>query len=146
MNIMKKSIIAPGLIASSMLYANTMTAHQENNDNNNQKIESNTTDFYKWSIETENGEFTGTCLTINDINKEIGILTNNAKILKKNIIPTSLTNENLKDKVYTWNVITKNGQASGISSSLEEAQKVVNSFGNTEIIKSNIAESITVSK
>lgn len=138
---MKKSIIGPGLIASSMLYASTVTTKPHTIESNTTE-ENNTTQVYKWKIETEIGVFSGACLTIDDVNKEIGILTNNARILKKNIIPLSLTNKSLEDKIYTWNVITKKGQASGISTSLEEAQRVINSFGAMEVLKSNIAESI----
>ncbi len=135
---MKKSIIATGIVASSMLHPNAMEAAIETSDI---KIEDKITQVYKWSIETELGTFTGTCLSMDGVNEEIALLTNNTKILKKNIIPMSLISENLGDKVYTWNVITHSGHASGVSVSLEEARRVIHSFGNTEIVKSNIVES-----
>ncbi|OYX22784.1 MAG: hypothetical protein B7Z06_11155 [Flavobacteriales bacterium 32-35-8] len=140
---MKKSIIASGIAASSMLYSNSITAATEKND-----IEPNnkTIQVYKWSIETELGTFTGTCLSMDDVNQEIALLTNNAKILKKNIIPVSLISENLENKIYTWNVITNSGHASGVSVSLEEAKRIINSFASTGVVKSNIAESFTTLK
>ncbi|WP_157804980.1 hypothetical protein [Confluentibacter lentus] len=140
---MKKSIIASSIAASSMLYSNSMTAANKKNDieQNNKTIQ-----VYKWNIETELGTFTGTCLSMDDVNQEIALLTNNAKILKKNIIPMSLISENLENKIYTWNVITNSGHASGVSISLEEAIRVINSFGNSEEVKSNIDESFTTLK
>lgn len=140
---MKKSIIASSIAASSMLYSNSMTAATEENniEPNNKTIQ-----VYKWNIETELGTFTGTCLSMDDVNQEIALLTNNAKILKKNIIPVSLISENLENKIYTWNVITDSGHASGVSVSLEEAKRVINSFASTGVLKSNIAESFTTLK
>ncbi len=140
---MNKSILTSAIKASSKLYNITMTANPENK---NQKAENNTTQVYKWSVETEIGFFTGICLSIHDVNEEIAILTNNARIFKKNIIPMSLIYQDEEDKIYTWNVITNNGQASGISTSLKEAQRALNSFGTTEIVKSNIAECVSASK
>ncbi|WP_162623314.1 hypothetical protein [Confluentibacter sediminis] len=135
---MKKSIIATGIVASSMLHPNAMEGATETSD---VKTENKTTQVYKWNIETELGTFTGTCLSMDGVNEEIASLSNNSKIIKKNIIPMSLISKNLGDKIYTWNVITNSGHASGVSVSLEEAKRVINSFGNTEIVKSNIVES-----
>lgn len=140
---MEKSIMASGLIASNMLHANTITEKPERNEINNQRMETKITQAYKWSVKTEIGVFTGTCLSIGDVNKEIAMLTTNAKVLRKNIIPVSSVNEGSEDKIYTWNVISTNGQASGISKSLKEAQRVINSFGTTEVVNYNISESFT---
>lgn len=96
---------------------------------------------YRWTIETALGTFTGTCLSINDLNNEITMLTNKAKIIKKNITPSTQINDNREDKIYTWNVITHSGQASGVSVSLEEARKVINSFGYKDVVKSKITQS-----
>lgn len=140
---MKKSIIASGIAASSMLYSNSITAATEKNDTEqgNKIIQ-----VYKWHVETELGAFTGTCLSVDDVNEEIALLTNNAKILKKNIIPMSLLNENLENKIYTWNVITNSGHASGVSVSLEEAKRIIDSFKSMGVVKSNIAESSSALK
>ncbi|WP_157831425.1 hypothetical protein [Confluentibacter flavum] len=140
---MKNSIIATGIAASRMLYSNQMNAATKKND---MEAEDKVIQVYKWSIETELGSFTGTCLSMDGVNEEITLLTNNAKILKKNIIPMSLINEDLGNKVYTWNIITNSGQASGVSVNLEEAIRVVNSFGSTEEVKSNIDESFKILK
>jgi hypothetical protein len=140
MIVMKKSILETGIAESNMLYSDILT---ENTKKHNTDINHKKMDVYEWNIETEIGNFSGTCLTINDLNKEIAKLTNNAKILKKNITPVSITNENLDNKVYSWNVITTSGHASGVSLSLEEAKTVVNSFDNKEVIKSNIEETFT---
>ncbi|PKQ46099.1 hypothetical protein CSW08_04980 [Confluentibacter flavum] len=126
-----------------MLYSNQMNAATKKND---MEAEDKVIQVYKWSIETELGSFTGTCLSMDGVNEEITLLTNNAKILKKNIIPMSLINEDLGNKVYTWNIITNSGQASGVSVNLEEAIRVVNSFGSTEEVKSNIDESFKILK
>lgn len=115
-------------------------------ENDNKITEDHVSQVYKWSIETKIGVFTGTCLSIDDVNQEIAQLTKNAKILKKNIMPISSIYENKEDKIYTWNVITKNSEASGITTSLKEAQNALNLFGSAEIIKSNISESFTALK
>ncbi|WP_100616039.1 hypothetical protein [Confluentibacter citreus] len=140
---MEKSIIDKGIAASNMVYSKSVGAAGEKSD---MKTDEKVIQVYKWSIETELGTFTGTCLSMDDVNEEIALLTNNAKILKKNIIPMSLINEDLGNKVYTWNVVTNSGHASGVSVSLEEAKRVINSFGHTEEVKSNIAESFKILK
>lgn len=140
---MEKSIITKGIAASSMLNSNSVDVAKGKND---METDDKIIQVYKWSVETELGSFTGTCLSMDGVNEEIALLTNNAKILKKNIIPESLINDDLGDKVYTWNVMTNSGHASGVSVSLEEAIKVINSFGSTEEVKSNIDESIKILK
>jgi len=122
---MKNSSIAPSIEKHNKLYSHTMFRKTDENGISEKKE----TQAYKWTIETGLGTFTGTCLSINDLNEEITILTNNSRILKKNITPVTLMNETLGDKIYTWNVITNSGQASGVAVSLEEARKVINSFG-----------------
>ena len=111
--------------------ANTLYSHSmyRETDKNGMSVENKETQAYKWTIETVLGTFTGTCLSINELNEEIAMLTNNSKILRKNILPVILVNEKLEDKIYTWNVITNSGQTSGVSVSLAEAKKVINSFG-----------------
>jgi len=137
---MKKSIVTSGMAASNRLYLDSLTEAPEKKGSSTENEE---TQIYKWTVETEIGVFTGTCLSIDDVNEEIAMLTNNAKILKKNITPVTVRKENVGNKVYTWNVITHSGQASGVSVSLEEAKRVINSFGSTEVVNSNIIESFT---
>ena len=140
---MNKSIFASDKKVSSKVCAKAVTADPEHTY---QKVENNTIQAYNWRVETNMGCFTGTCLSMDDVNKEIVTLTNNARILKKNIVPTILTNENPEHKIYSWNVITNNSNATGISTSLKEAQRAVKSFGTTQVLKSNIVESLTTSK
>lgn len=134
---MKHSNIAPDIEKSNKLYSHIMLRRTDENGESEKKQ----TQAYKWTIETGLGSFTGTCLSINDLNEEITVLTNNTRIFRKNITPVTLLNETLEDKIYTWNVITNSGQVSGVSVSLEEARKVINSFGYKEIVKSKIIES-----
>ena len=63
---MKKSILTTGLIASSILYTNSIVANSENNEvfealleNNNNNIKTETIQVYQWVIETKHGIFTG---------------------------------------------------------------------------------------
>lgn len=135
---MKDSSAVLGIERSNKLYSHSMS---RGTNKDGISVENKETQAYKWTIETGLGTFTGTCLSIDELNDEITMLTNNTRILKKNITPMTLINENLRDKIYTWNVVTNSGQASGVSVSLEEAKKVINSFGNGEVIKSKIVES-----
>lgn len=109
-------------------------------DTNGTRVEIKETHAYKWTIETALGTFTGTCLSINDLNEEIIMLTNNSKILRKNITPVTLKNENVGNKIYTWHVTTNSGEISGVSVSLEDAKKAINAFGYKEVVNSNIDE------
>ena len=138
-----KSIISKGLIASGMLYASvnasnptrevafTKANHIENN---------NITEIYQWRIKTEDGIFSGASQTMNDVNKDIGDLTQNTKIITKSITPIAMSENKLGEKIYTWSVITKKGHASGQSTSLEEAKTMLKSFDTEKVIKSNIIE------
>jgi hypothetical protein len=109
-------------------------------------VKNNGSQVYRWNIETEIGVFTGSCLDLIDVNQEIAILKDKARILKMNINMMTIKNEQLKNKIYSWNVTTINGEASGLSSSLEEAKRVLNSFGSSEIIEYNIVETFSESK
>lgn len=134
-NIMKNVSIVPSMEKPTKLYSRSRSSHTHKNVTS---VENKETHAYKWTIETVLGTFTGTCLTINDLNEEIRMLTNNSKILKKNIIPV---NEKVEDRIYTWLVTTNSGQISGVSVSLEDAKKVINSFGYNEVLNSEIVES-----
>jgi len=133
---MKKSIIASGIFASSRLNANTTLANHKNN-------EGHETSAYQWEVETEGDVFSGTCCSMEEVNKEISLLTQNKKVLKKNITPMTMGNLKEDIKIYTWKVVTKFGESSGVSKNFEEAKNMVESFGQKGIIKSTIIESIT---
>lgn len=154
----KKSIITKGLIASSMLYANVHAANPLIKDVFiNNKVESvaryNTTEvnngfsqMYQWHIETESGIFSGICKTIDEVNKEIIQSCKNEKIITKNITPSYLNENEIGDKIFTWSVVTKKGNASGQSGTLEEAQSSVKLFEPKEVVESNIIELKTILK
>ena len=134
---MKKSLIATGIVASSMLYGNVSSANPRGR-------QSSLTPAYQWTIETESDVYTGTCSSITEVNKEISKLTKNQKVLKKNISPIPMMIDHALEEgnnIYTWNIVTIYGHASGVSTNLEEAKKVVESFGLNETIKSEIIES-----
>lgn len=137
---MKKAIIATDIVASSMLYSNTVEAI--NNIKNNNK--NDTTSVYHWTVETELNVFTGTCKSIAEVNKEITKVTQESKIIKKNITPLSQIDSDLdtSETVYHWNVTTINGHSFGTSTSLEEAQSFLESLKESDIIKSSIEQSI----
>jgi hypothetical protein len=134
---MKKSLIATGIFASSVINANAnLTSHKNK--------QGYATAAYQWEVETEFDVFSGTCVSIDEVNKEISMLTENKKIFKKNIIPMTIDNtQNESTKIYTWDVVTKSDQANGVSASFAEAKKMIESFGEKGIIKSSIIESIT---
>lgn len=131
---MKESIITSGIVASSLLYNNTVLA---------KNLDNHSTSVYQWTIETESDVFTGICESINEVNEEIAHATKDNKILKKNITPIPLIKNALEegDKIYSWDAVTNNGHSSGISTSLEETQRIINSFNKGEVIKSSIVES-----
>jgi hypothetical protein len=138
---MKKSILVSGLVAGSMVYA-----HSETRNENHSKTDKKISEVFEWIVETDKGIFTGTCLSINDVNNEIKLATNNADLLKKNITPVSLISNNTEDKFYTWSVTTHTGHASGVSTNIEEAKRIINVFNTNEVVESNIIESTTNSK
>jgi hypothetical protein len=139
--IMKKSILTTGLIASSILYTNSIVANSETNDglevfleNNHVNIE--TIQVYQWIIETEHGIFTGTSISIKDVNEEIHMLTDNTKILKKNIVPITSISDSLESKIYTWTVATNNEYPSGQLTNQEEEKRKIRVFETIEGLKS----------
>lgn len=138
---MKKAIIATGIVASSMLYNNTAKAKNSNST-------SYATSAYQWTIETAFDVYTGTCESINEVNEEIANVVKGERILKKNITPMPFIDNALEEgeKVYTWNVVTHNGHSKGVSTSLEEAQSIVNSFVKVGVVKSSIVQSFKTLK
>lgn len=105
-----------------------------------------TTYKYQWNIVTNMGLFSGTCSSIDTVNLEVALLTNNARILKKNIIPVTTSNDGLEDKIYTWKIIRNYVQASGIAKSLKEAKKAIQLFDTKLGDKINITESFKTIK
>ena len=153
--IMKKSILTTGLIASSIIYGNSMAANPENNEvldvllennNNNINIKAETMQVYQWVIETEHGIFTGTCTSMHDVNEEINMLIDNTKILKKNIVPVTSIRDSLKNKIYTWTVIINNEHASSVLSNQEEEKREIRVFETIEVLKSALINSHSISK
>jgi hypothetical protein len=128
---MKKSIIST-VAASSMLYANVNAINPKVSktilEDNIEMIDTDLNRVYQWRIETESGIFAGVCKSIDEINEEIKKLTKNDKVITKNITPISLVKFDKGKKIYTWSVVTKNGHATGESTSLEEAKNMVTAF------------------
>lgn len=145
--LMKRSILTTGLIVSSILYANAVTANTENTEvvlnDNDAKTENRTRQVYQWVIETEHGVFTGTCMSIAHVNKEITMLTDHTKVLKKNIIPVALINDDLENKVYTWTIVTNKDRT---ARNLEEETREIRLFETIEHLKSAMIDPYTTLK
>jgi len=105
------------------------------NNNGDLNKENETIQTYQWRFETEDSIFTGTCLSIDQVNKEITMLTENTKILKKNIFPVNLSNKNLVKKDYSWEVVVAKGHASSLSPNLKKDKKKKRTFKTLEALK-----------
>lgn len=140
---MKKAIILKDLLASNMLDDNINTTNiinqEEYRQQSNDVVNDNYTQLYEWRIEIESGIFTGISDSIDNVNEDIESLANNEKLITKNIIPISLNKYESGEKIYTWNVITNNGQTTGQSTSLQEAKKMIKFFrSKKKVMKSNL--------
>ncbi|RAJ18025.1 hypothetical protein [Olleya aquimaris] len=145
---MKKTIFTLGLIASS-LFVNAAELDLLDNyllDNNNPKVVEAKTQVYQWTIKTTSGVFTGTADTFEEANKQIETLGKNTTIIEKDVTGIVLKNEKNPERVYTWGVVTDRGYATGIATSLDQAQKMVKLMGNSEVPKANIIESFKTLK
>lgn len=145
---MKKTIFTLGLIASS-LFVNAAELDILDNhllDNNNPKVVEAKTQVYQWTVKTTSGVFTGTADTFEEANKQIETLSKNTTIIEKDVTGIVLKNEKNPERVYTWGVVTDRGYATGIATSLDQAQKMVKLMGNAEVPKANIIESFKTLK
>ncbi|WGD35632.1 hypothetical protein [Olleya sp. YS] len=146
---MKKSIFTLGLIASSIFFANAAELDLLDNqllDSNNPKVVVAKTQVYQWTVRTTSGVFTGTSDTFEEANNNIETLSKNSTILEKDVTGIVLKNEKNPERVYTWGIATDRGYATGVATSLEQAQKMVKLMGNVEVAKSNIIESFKTTK
>jgi len=106
------------------------------NNNGDLNKENETIQTYQWRFETEDSIFTGTCLSIDQVNKEISMLTENTKILKKSIVPVNLSKKNLVNNDYSWDVVVTKGHASSLYANLKKDKKEKRTFKTIEALKS----------
>ena len=104
------------------------------------------TKIYQWTIKTSTGVFTGTADNLEAANNQIASLTQSSTILQKEISSIYLNNAKNTDRIYTWGVVTDRGFATGVATSLDQANKMVKLMGNTEVAKSKIIESFKSTK
>ena len=104
------------------------------------------TKIYQWTIKTSTGVFTGTADNLEAANNQIASLTESSTILQKEISSIYLNNAKNTDRIYTWGVVTDRGFATGVATSLDQANKMVKLMGNTEVAKSKIIESFKSTK
>ena len=104
------------------------------------------TKIYQWTVKTSTGVFTGTADNLEAANNQIASLTESSTILQKEISSIYLNNAKNTDRIYTWGVVTDRGFATGVATSLDQANKMVKLMGNTEVAKSKIIESFKSTK
>jgi len=104
------------------------------------------TKIYQWTVKTSTGVFTGTADNLEAANNQIASLTQSSTILQKEISSIYLNNAKNTDRIYTWGVVTDRGFATGVATSLDQANKMVKLMGNTEVAKSKIIESFKSTK
>ncbi|MEL0645588.1 hypothetical protein V6251_14440 [Olleya sp. Ti.3.14] len=104
------------------------------------------TKIYQWTVKTSTDVFTGTADSLEDANSQIAMLTQASKILEKEISSIYLNSAKNSDRIYTWGVVTDRGFATGVATSLDQANQMVQLMGNTEVAKSKIIESFKSTK
>ena len=104
------------------------------------------TKIYQWTVKTSTGVFTGTADNLEAANNQIASLAQSSTILEKEISSIYLNNAKNTDRIYTWGVVTDRGFATGVATSLDQANKMVKLMGNTEVAKSKIIESFKSTK
>lgn len=104
------------------------------------------TKIYQWTVKTSTGVFTGTADNLEAANNQIASLTQSSTILQKEISSIYLNNAKNTDRIYTWGVVTDRGFATGVATSLDQANQMVKLMGNTEVAKSKIIESFKSTK
>lgn len=104
------------------------------------------TKIYQWTVKTSTGVFTGTADNLEAANNQIASLTQSSTILQKEISSIYLNNAKNTDRIYTWGVVTDRGFATGVATSLDQANHMVKLMGNTEVAKSKIIESFKSTK
>ncbi len=104
------------------------------------------TKIYQWTVKTSTGVFTGTADNLEAANNQIASLAQSSTILEKEISSIYLNNAKNTDRIYTWGVVTDRGFATGVATSLDQANQMVKLMGNTEVAKSKIIESFKSTK
>ena len=113
---------------------------------NPEKKTNNKTEIYKWTVKTSTEVFTGTSDNLENANQQIEALTQSSKILQKNISSVHLNNAKNIDRIYTWSVVTDRGYATGVATSIQQANSMVKLIGDTEVPNTKIVESIKSTK
>ncbi|PIB33426.1 hypothetical protein BFP78_03975 [Gaetbulibacter sp. 5U11] len=104
------------------------------------------TKIYQWTVKTSTGVFTGTADNLEAANNQIASLAQSSTIIEKEISSIYLNNAKNTDRIYTWGVVTDRGFATGVATSLDQANQMVKLMGNTEVTKSKIIESFKSTK
>ncbi len=100
------------------------------------------TQIYQWTVKTPETVFTGTSKTLKEANNQIASLTKYSKVIQKEVATITLSSDNNTKHIYTWSVVTDRGYATGVATSLEQANTMLKLLGSTEVPKSNIIETI----
>ena len=153
---MKKLILTLAIITSTLFSVNAAeldvldTQLFDNNtpiiNKDPEKKKVAKTKIYQWTVKTSSDVFTGTADSLEDANSQIASLTQASKILEKEISSIYLNSGKNSDRIYTWGVVTDRGFATGVATSLDQANQMVQLMGETEVSKSKIIESFKSTK
>lgn len=143
---MKKSIVTLGILALSIFNMNA----KEASTTSGTKTEIGTTitrnqivKVYDWSVNTDQGNYSGTTTSLEDAQKMIELSSIGEVILSKKIESFyQLANDvyNKSQRVFFWEVETSNGKAKGFSTSENQAKKMIELVSTGEVISFKIVK------
>lgn len=149
---MKKSILTLAIVALSFSNINATKVTTTSNT-----IESTTstltrdqiTEVYDWHVSTNQGNYSGTSLTLEEARKMIDLVSAGEIILSKKVESYYQVKEEVasnKLRLYFWEVTTNSGSAKGFSSSESQAKRMIQLISTGDILSFKIIQSADFEK
>lgn len=141
---MKKSILTLAMIALSIGVNATEVKTTARTENATEITKDRIVVVYDWSVKTDQGNYSGTALSLEKAEKRIAMAAAGEIILDKKIESYYQLAEEVSSptlRLYFWEVETTNGTAKGFSSSENHALKMIQLVSTNDILTYKIIRS-----
>ena len=142
---MKNSILIIATVVLSFLNLNATTLKTNPNTATSVDItKDEIVQIFDWTVKTTTGEFAGTASTLFDAKRRANMVGQGVIVLEQKITNYYMLRSEMQSKtnrVYFWEVKSKNGYAKGFSSYEFSAKKMMHLVAKGEIVSYRIIES-----
>jgi hypothetical protein len=107
------------------------------------------TEVYDWQVSTNQGNYSGTSLSIEEARKMIELVSTGEIVLSKKVESYYQVKEEISSKtqrLYFWEVTTNSGSAKGFSNSESQAKRMIQLVSSGAVLSYKIIQSADFEK